>query len=125
MVSISEFHERRIILVTCYSPSSLLVGTTMVYFFFLLGTQAVENTLVANFTPRKFHHSAFGLKFVLTFGVGSLAVKLAGGIESIWGVASVYVALALISVAISGTAMALVALRNRCKPASALTSTTP
>jgi len=52
-----------------------LVALAMIYFFFLLGMQPVENTLVAKFTPRRFHHSAFGSKFVLTFGVGALAVK--------------------------------------------------
>ena len=53
----------------------MLAGLSMAYFFFLLGNQPCENTLVARFTPKRWHHSAFGLKFVLTFGVGSVASK--------------------------------------------------
>jgi MFS family permease len=53
----------------------LLVGLAVIFFFFLLGMQPIENTLVARFAPKRFHHSAFGAKFVLTFGVGALAVK--------------------------------------------------
>lgn len=111
-------------LLMAYSQGFFLAGTAMVYFFFLLGTQAVENTLVANSTPRKFHHSAFGLKFILTFGVGSVAVKIAGWVEATWGVSSVFVALALVSVAISGTALALAVLTNRRKPVNEWKSTT-
>ena len=56
-----------------------LVLLALIYFFFLLGMQPIENTLVARFTPQRFHHSAYGTKFVLTFGVGALAVKMVGG----------------------------------------------
>ena len=59
--------------------------------------QPIENTLVANFTPRQFHHSAYGIKFVLTFGVGALAVKLAAYIETNTGIASVFPALGFTS----------------------------
>jgi MFS family permease len=111
-------------LLMAYSQGFLLAGTSMVYFFFLLGTQALENTLVADFTPRKFHHSAFGLKFILTFGVGSVAVKIAGWIDAIWGVANVYVALAIVSVAASVTTLTLVQLVHRRKTVNELTSTT-
>ncbi|MBT8366155.1 MAG: MFS transporter, partial [Deltaproteobacteria bacterium] len=34
----------------------LLVGLTVVFFFFLLGMQPIENTLVARFAPKRFHH---------------------------------------------------------------------
>lgn len=35
-----------------------LIGLAVFYFFFLLGMQPIENTLVANFTPQRFRHSA-------------------------------------------------------------------
>lgn len=91
-------------------PAAILISTTSdillvfaatVYFFFLLGMQPIENTLVAKFTPRCFHHSAYGTKFVLTFGVGAMAVKLAGAIESHFGIEAVFLA-------IGGVAMLLV-----------------
>ena len=55
-----------------------LVTSAIIYLFFLLGMQPIENTLVARFTPPRFHHSAYGIKFVLTFGVAALAVKMLG-----------------------------------------------
>ena len=57
-----------------------------------------KNTLVATFTPRRLHHSAFGMKFILTFGVGALAVKMVEYIDAAWGVAATYSALGFISI---------------------------
>ncbi len=75
-----------------------LVMLTLIYFFFLLGMQPIENTLVAKFTPKKLHHSAFGSKFVLTFGVGALAVKMIKTIETNSGIETVFYALGIVSV---------------------------
>jgi predicted MFS family arabinose efflux permease len=74
-----------------------LVGLAVIYFFFLLEMQPIENTLVANFTPRRFHHSAYGIKFVLTFGVGALAVKMAAFIETTAGIGAIFPALGFTS----------------------------
>jgi MFS family permease len=67
-----------------------LVMVAAIYVFFLLGLQPIENTLVAAYTPKKLHHSAFGLKFVLTFGVGSLAVKAVAVLENRAGIEAVF-----------------------------------
>jgi MFS transporter, FSR family, fosmidomycin resistance protein len=85
-----------------------LVALAMMYFFFLLGMQPIENTLVAKFTPRKFHHSAFGSKFVLTFGVGALAVKMIKVIETAFGIETVFYALAIISTVLVGVILMLI-----------------
>jgi len=69
----------------------------LIYFFFLLGMQPIENTLVARFAPKKYHHSAYGIKFIMTFGVGALAVKMAGRIEASFGIESVFLALGMVS----------------------------
>jgi MFS family permease len=90
-----------------------LAGAAMVYFFFQLGMQPPENTLVARFTPKRLHHSAFGLKFVLTLGVGSLAVKIAGWINEAWGLSSVFVALGIASVAIVVSIVILILVTGR------------
>jgi MFS family permease len=74
-----------------------LISATMVYFFFLLGMQPIENTLVAKLAPPKFLHSAYGTKFILTFGVGSLAVKMVAGIEAHMGMPSVFLVLSGVS----------------------------
>lgn len=75
-----------------------LVGVTVVYIFFLLGMQPIENTLVATYTPPRFHHSAYGSKFILTFGVGALAVKLVALIETCLGIEYIFPALGLVSI---------------------------
>jgi MFS family permease len=85
-----------------------LVFLALIYFFFLLGMQPIENTLVAKFTPKKFHHSAFGSKFVLTFGVGALAVKMIKIIETSFGIETVFSALGIISVMLVGVIVILI-----------------
>ncbi|MEN8141251.1 MAG: MFS transporter, partial [Thermodesulfobacteriota bacterium] len=74
-----------------------LVLVAIYHGFFLLGMQPMENTLVARLTPPGLHSSAFGLKFVLTFGVGSLSVQLVRFIASTKGISAVFPVLALLS----------------------------
>ncbi len=85
------------------SSNLQLVSLTMVYFFFLLGMQPIENTLVAQFTPRRLHHSAFGMKFLLTFGVGSISVKLLQYIENHWGIEATFKSLGVVSIVLVAT----------------------
>jgi MFS family permease len=94
-----------------------LVLLATVYFFFLLGMQPVENTLVTRFTPERVRHSAFGLKFVLTFGVGALAVKMVEFLEKRSGIETVFTALGGISVALVGVILVLIVrTRDRGSP---------
>ena len=86
-----------------------LVLLSVVYFFFLLGMQPIENTLIARLTPPRFHHSAFGAKFILTFGVGALAVKLVGKISAASGLPAVFPALGLVSIALVIIVLILIA----------------
>jgi len=74
-----------------------LVFMGVAYFFFLLGTQPIENTLVARYTPDRFRHSAFGLKFALTFGAGALAVKMIAAVKKTGSLEDVYQLLAGVS----------------------------
>ncbi|MCD4717770.1 MAG: MFS transporter [Desulfobacterales bacterium] len=94
-----------------------LVVLALIYFFFLLGMQPIENTLVARFTPKRLHHSAFGTKFVLTFGVGSLAVKMVGGIKMTWGIEAVFPALGMVSIVLVGVVMLLIRKTSPIRPA--------
>ena len=91
-----------------YAGNIALVGLAIIYFFFLLGMQPIENTLVANFTPRRLHHSAYGIKFVLTFGVGALAVKLAAFIETSAGIAAIFPALGVTSIVLVAVIVILI-----------------
>jgi predicted MFS family arabinose efflux permease len=74
-----------------------LVLFAVVHSFFLLGMQPLENTLVARLTPPTMHSSAYGMKFVFTFGVGALAIKLVQVIEGQWSLAAVYPSLGIVS----------------------------
>jgi len=85
-----------------------LVFLALIYFFFLLGMQPIENTLVAKFTPKKFHHSAYGSKFVLTFGVGALSVKMIKAIETAYSIEAVFYALGLTSIILVGVIVVLI-----------------
>ncbi len=91
-----------------FSGNWLLIGLALLYFFFLLGMQPIENTLVAKYTPRRFHHSAFGTKFVLTFGVGALAVKIAAAIETGFSIEAVFIFIGAISMLAIGVIVALI-----------------
>jgi predicted MFS family arabinose efflux permease len=51
-----------------------LVLVAGAYVFFALGMQPIENSLVASLTPDRWRSTGYGVKFVLNFGVGSLAV---------------------------------------------------
>ncbi len=75
----------------------LLISLALIFFFFLLGMQPIENTLIARLTPKRFHHSAFGAKFVMTFGIGALAVKGVAAIETHYAIETVFIFLACIS----------------------------
>lgn len=90
-----------------------LVLSGFVYLFFLLGMQPIENTLVARLSPRRLHHSAYGMKFILTFGVGALAVKLIQAVEAQWGIEACFVALGLISTLLVSSIAALILWTNR------------
>lgn len=74
-----------------------LVMLAIVHSFFLLGMQPIENTLIARLTPPTLHHSAYGLKFVATFGVGSFAVKLVEMLNTNGELGNVYPVLGMIS----------------------------
>jgi len=74
-----------------------LVVFAMVHSFFLLGMQPIENTLVARLSPPNLHSTAYGLKFILTFGVGALSVSMVAGVKEVFGFSAVYLALAGVS----------------------------
>jgi len=68
----------------------LLVISASLYVFFALGMQPIENSLVAHYTPSKWRSTGYGIKFILVFGVGALAVYLVGWIKHLWSFEGVY-----------------------------------
>jgi len=86
-------------LAMAYTTDVSLLLITMGYMLFLLGMQPIENTLVAKLTPDKVRDSAYGTKFILTFGVGAFAVYLVGWVKEVWSLPAVFVAMAIVSLA--------------------------
>ncbi|MDO9515618.1 MAG: MFS transporter [Syntrophales bacterium] len=84
----------------------LLVIAAGIYIFFSLGMQPIENSLVARYTPSRWRSTGYGIKFILVFGIGSLAVYLVGWIKEAWSLGTVYlfagglISLLLLSVAL-------------------------
>ena len=87
------------VLAMAYTTDVSLLLITMGYMLFLLGMQPIENTLVAKLTPDKVRDSAYGTKFILTFGVGAFAVYLVGWVNEVWSFPAVFVAMAIVSLA--------------------------
>lgn len=91
--------QRRLYLLfhLCSLPALLamtvLSGTPLVlsaagFVFFSLGMQPIENSLVAHYAPPRRRALVYGLKFVCTFGVGSLAVWLVRWADGIGGLSN-------------------------------------
>lgn len=72
-----------------------LLLCALAYAFFAFGMQPIENSLVAVLTPPRLRSTGYGLKFILTFGVGSIAVHLVGIWQQSGGLAAVFPRLAL------------------------------
>ena len=68
----------------------LLVISAAIYIFFSLGMQPIENSLVAKYTPSRWRSTGYGIKFILVFGIGSLAVYIVGWIKETWNLNVVY-----------------------------------
>ncbi|RLB19562.1 MAG: hypothetical protein DRG82_00870 [Deltaproteobacteria bacterium] len=98
-------------------PAAFLMGLfhdvpllilVFIYTFFLIGMQPIENTLVALFAPKRLHHSAFGTKFVVTFGVGSFSVKMVEFVEKNIGIEATFPVLGGVSVFLVGVILYLI-----------------
>lgn len=69
--------------------NALLIPAAGFFVLFTMGLQPVENSLIAYLTPPRWRSLSYGVKFTLTFGVGAFAVKLAGLVESAYGIGAV------------------------------------
>ena len=94
-----------------------LVILAMIYVFFLLGMQPMENTLVSRLSPPAFQHTAYGTKFIFTFGVGAFAVKAAGWAEAAWGLGSIYTGLGCVTLVLVGVIVLLISRTPKMDPA--------
>ncbi len=51
-----------------------LIFISIIYFFFSLGMQPIENSLVAEISPKEILSSVYGIKFLFCFGIAALVV---------------------------------------------------
>jgi predicted MFS family arabinose efflux permease len=86
-----------------------LIGAGALFVFFSLGMQPIENSLFARFTPARWRATAYGIKWVLTFGVGALAVRLVEHVSVGGNLAAVILCLAGIVALLVAVIAALVA----------------
>lgn len=73
-----------------------LIGVAGIFTFFSLGMQPIENSLFASFTPDRWRSTGYGVKFIFTFGVGSVAVWLVSWVKATFGLGQVFGALAVV-----------------------------
>jgi len=65
-----------LLLVMARTSGVPLVGSAALFVLLSLGSQPAENSLFARFSPPRWRATGYGAKFVMTFGVGSLAVGM-------------------------------------------------
>ncbi len=82
------------LLAMAFTSDYLLAVCAAGYAFFNFGSQPIENSLIAAFTPSRWRSTSFAVKFILNFGIGSSVVYLIGMIKRAYSLETVYVFLA-------------------------------
>jgi MFS family permease len=72
----------------------VLLGVAVVFSMFYFPLQPVENSILGTYVPPRLVSSIFGMKFILTFGLGSLGAVFSGYIAETMSTATVYLLLA-------------------------------
>ena len=91
----------------------MLLGVAIVFSLFYFPLQPVENSILGTYVPPRLVSSIFGMKFILTFGVGSAGAVFSGYVAESMGTAAVYMILA--PVTLLAVALALAAMRARAR----------
>ncbi len=73
------------LLLAVISTGWLVLVFAAVFIFFAMGMQPIENSIYAMLTPSRWRSVGYGIKFTLTFGIGSLSVFIVKKTEPIWG----------------------------------------
>lgn len=102
-----------LLLLVGMSRQWILLAVAVVFSVFYFPLQPVENSILGTYVPPRLVSSIFGMKFVLTFGVGSVGAVFSGYIAESLGTASVYTILA--PVTLVSVALALAAMRTRSR----------
>jgi FSR family fosmidomycin resistance protein-like MFS transporter len=109
----------------CMSFGLPLLVSASLFVFFALGMQPIENSLFASLTPDRWRSTAFGMKFSLTFGVGSGAVYLVRWVAESRGFIGVYYGLMVVVALIVVAGLTLVWIQRKALPYLAEPATAP
>jgi MFS family permease len=90
-----------------------LLGTAAVMAVVMFAPQAVENTILARVAPPRWQGMIYGLKFVLTFGIGGIGPYLSGWVEGAHGTGAAFSLAAMFSAGAGLLAAATLLLRTR------------
>lgn len=102
-----------------------LFAVSAAFLFFNLGMQPIENSLVAELTPDRWRSTAYGLKFITSFGLGSLSVPGVSMIMARYSSGHVFIAVGTLVVLVVLGALVLAwqthgePIRNEPKPDNA------
>jgi MFS family permease len=101
-----------LLLMSVLGGMPLVVGTAA-FVFFSLGMQPIENSLVAQYAPPHRRATIYGLKFVCTFGIGSLAVWLVGWADAVGGLSHAILCVAGVVILVIAAAAVLLRMDDR------------
>jgi MFS family permease len=77
------------VLAAAFLENALLIPAAGLFVLFTVGMQPIENSLLAYLTPARWRSMSYGIKFTITFGAGSFAVKIVGAVQQHYGVGSI------------------------------------
>ena len=69
------------LLLARFSTGLWVLPFTGLFIFFAIGMQPIENSIYAILTPARWRSVGYGIKFTLTFGIGSLSVYIVKQVE--------------------------------------------
>jgi len=101
-----------------FTRDAALIGVSILFSIFYFATQPVENHIISVITPPGILGSVYGIKFVLTFGIGAFAAGFSGYVSDHYQMSSVFPMLGsvvLLCIVLVG-ALALKDDRNRIRP---------
>ncbi|OQX28483.1 MAG: hypothetical protein B0D92_08675 [Spirochaeta sp. LUC14_002_19_P3] len=98
-----------------FSSGTVLVLASIGFTLFFFPSQPVENSILGTYTPPRFTSYMFGVKFTLTFGLGSLGALTAGYLTEHRDSGSLFLLLAAASVLSCLLSLGAILLRRQGK----------
>ena len=104
------------LLLMAFSEGPLLMLAAVANAFFAFAIQPMQNTLIPKFLPKRRLGLGYGFMFFLGFGVGSVSAALSGYLADAYGLASVFLAMAGLTLLAFLAILGTIAMEKR-KPA--------